>query len=277
MTADVDDPKHALVLIHGWTVTATVNWGGVLAQMGPHYRVLAPDLHGHGGGHRLRKRFTLEACADDVIDLLDAEGIDDAVVAGYSLGGAVAQLVWQRHRSRVRGLVLCATAPWFRDHPKEWVNSFALRGAAALARQLPLRVRNAAGMREAARRTGQQLFAVVASELSGHDWALVTEAGARIMAFDSRPWIGSIDVPTAVVVTVDDTVVPAFRQFTLADTIPGAQLLTMTGDHSVCLREPERFGRILTQAVGFVANEHRQDPAREGVGRPPGALGTGRA
>ncbi|MGE0881457.1 MAG: alpha/beta fold hydrolase [Acidimicrobiia bacterium] len=249
--------EHALILIHGWTATARVNWGGVLDRVGDHYRVFAPDLHGHGKGHRDRKHFRLEDSADDIVRLLDEEGLDDAIVVGYSLGGAVAQLVWRRHPDRVRGLVLCSTAPWFRSYPIEWVNSFALRGAAAALQRMPLEKRNRVAMKEAARRTRSELLDEVKSELSGHDWGIVLEAGARIMRFDSREWVGEIDVPTSVIVTVDDTVIPAFRQFVLADTIPNAHLYTLTGDHSVCLHQPAKFGATLVRAVADVAADAR--------------------
>ena len=60
-----------LMLIHGVSGTAEMNWGKVLGPLGRHFRVVAADLRGHGDGIPLRARFRLEDCADDVAALAD--------------------------------------------------------------------------------------------------------------------------------------------------------------------------------------------------------------
>src|ERR1700683_1112772 len=75
-----------LVLIHGVAATAELNWGRVLAPLGCHFRVVAPDLRGHGDGIPAGGRFRLEACADRIaaaVALLRA----DPVVPGGRLPG----------------------------------------------------------------------------------------------------------------------------------------------------------------------------------------------
>ena len=100
----------ALVLLHGLTASADLNWFTAYNQLARRYRVIALDQRGHGRGIRLRGRpFRLEDCADDVAALADALEIERFVPVGYSMGGAVAQLVVKRHPARANGLVLCAT------------------------------------------------------------------------------------------------------------------------------------------------------------------------
>jgi 3-oxoadipate enol-lactonase len=72
--------------------------------------VLAFDQRGHGRGLGWAGGYNLEDCADDVAAVAAALGIDRLIVAGYSMGGLIAQLVWRRHRPLTAGLVLCATA-----------------------------------------------------------------------------------------------------------------------------------------------------------------------
>ncbi len=58
-----------LLLIHGVTFTAELNWGRVFAPLAPHFRVVAIDLRGHGDGISAGARFRLEDCADDIAAL----------------------------------------------------------------------------------------------------------------------------------------------------------------------------------------------------------------
>ena len=118
---EVEGPQGAptLVLLHGWQVTAAVNWYPCMRLLGRRFRVLAFDQRGHGRGIRSRRTFSLEDCADDAVALADHLGIDTVIPVGYSLGGAVAQLVWRRHPERVEGLVLCETSRNFRGSDLE--------------------------------------------------------------------------------------------------------------------------------------------------------------
>ena len=103
----------ALVLLHGWMATAALNWYGSLEYLGRSFRVVAPDLRGHGRLGQGAPPFSVEACADDIASLEDDLGVGRAVIVGYSMGGAVAQVFAQRHRTRADGIVLCATAASF--------------------------------------------------------------------------------------------------------------------------------------------------------------------
>ena len=58
----------AIVLLHGWTATADLNWFRCYAALGERYRVIAFDHRGHGTGLRSKKPFRLEDCADDAVD-----------------------------------------------------------------------------------------------------------------------------------------------------------------------------------------------------------------
>jgi len=99
-----------LMLIHGVTFTAELNWGKSFASLGQHFRVVAMDLRGHGDGIDARGRFRLEDCADDIAALALELGVGQFVAVGYSMGGMVAQLLSRRHAPLLSGLVLCATA-----------------------------------------------------------------------------------------------------------------------------------------------------------------------
>jgi pimeloyl-ACP methyl ester carboxylesterase len=74
-----------------------------------------------------------EPVADDVAAVLEHLGVGPAVAVGYSMGGAVAQLLWQRHPQTVRGPVLCATAAsWSESLRMRW--GWRAMGALQVAR-----------------------------------------------------------------------------------------------------------------------------------------------
>lgn len=79
-----------LMLIHGVTFTAELNWWNVFEPLSRHFRVIPMDLRGHGDGISAGARFRLEDCADDVAALAEAENIGRFVAVGHSMGGMVA-------------------------------------------------------------------------------------------------------------------------------------------------------------------------------------------
>lgn len=242
-----------VLLLHGWTATAGLNWFPSFAPLARRYRVIALDHRGHGRGIRSRRRFRLEDCADDAIALADELGIDRVVPCGYSMGGPVAQLVWRRHPDRVEGLVLCATSRSFRGRPSERVLFAALSGLSVAARMTPGGVRRSMAERFAGRDFDDGDLADWArSEVARNDPRVLAEAGQAIGGFSSAEWIGRVDVPAACVVTERDTVVPAYRQRRLAEAIEGATVHAVAGDHGSCSLRPDRFVPALLEACASV-------------------------
>ena len=100
----------AVLLLHGWTASADLNFFPVYAHLAGSYRVIALDLRGHGRGMRSTEPFSLEDCADDAAALLGELGAGHAIVVGYSMGGPVGLLLARRHPGQVAALVMQATA-----------------------------------------------------------------------------------------------------------------------------------------------------------------------
>lgn len=98
-----------LLLVHGLGGSAE-NWVEVLPELVRRYRVLAVDLPGHAGSAALARGATIDDFAAATAAVLDAEGVDRAVVAGHSLGGLVALRLARSRPELVRGLLLVAPA-----------------------------------------------------------------------------------------------------------------------------------------------------------------------
>jgi 3-oxoadipate enol-lactonase len=247
-----------VVLLHGLLASADLNWSGCYAALGEHFRVVALDHRGHGRGIHARGRFRLEDCADDVAALADVLGLRTFVAVGYSMGGPIAQLVWHRHPDRVDGLVLCASGRNFRRHPRLRFRFDVLAAVGLAVRLTPRPVWRVLGEKLAARRIGDSAELEWRwSEFRRNEPVKLIEAAQALGHFTSHEWIGEVNVPTAVVVTLRDRLVPTERQRKLAAAVPGATVYEIDGDHPVGVREPDRFAPVLLEACIDVANRER--------------------
>lgn len=109
-----------LLLLHGFFVWSYF-WRKVIPDLSQFARVIAPDLRGFGLTERLEGRpLTLWAQAELVVALMDALGIERAILCGHSMGGEVAMRVALRYPERVRGLVLASSAGYVRRPSTGW-------------------------------------------------------------------------------------------------------------------------------------------------------------
>lgn len=243
------------MLLHGLGVSADLNWFRCYDALGRHYRVVAMDHRGHGRGIRSSRPFRLADCADDVAAVADELGIDRFVPVGYSMGGPITQLVWRRHPDRVAGLVLCATARSFTPRrASDRLLLTSLLGLSAAARVTPPQIRGQVMSRVLrGRLQSTPLGRWAAREVQRGDQAAILQAAWAVGSFDSRRWITDVDAPAAVVVTVHDQLVPAWRQLKLATAIPGATVHRVMADHGACVLAAQVFVPGLLDACASVS------------------------
>jgi len=247
--------RPTIVLLHGWTVSADLNWFllyDAVADLGP---VIAVDHRGHGRGMRSEEPFSLEAAADDVAGLLRELGRGPVVAVGYSMGGPIALHLWNRHRDLVSGLVLQATALEWRASLYERL-LWRFMGLV----ELSLRIGNPDGLVERILRDAietcpdlEPYRGWLKAELRRGDPADLAGAGRALGNYDARPFAGSVDVPTAVVVTTKDRLVRPRKQRALAAAIPAAHAIDVHADHDAPLMESDRFRAATVAAIRHVS------------------------
>jgi 3-oxoadipate enol-lactonase len=243
-----------LLLLHGWTATADLNWHSVFPSLMGDFAVVAPDHRGHGRGIRGGEAFTLEAAADDAAALISHLGCGPVIAVGYSMGGPVAQLLWRRHPELVDGLVMCASAGSFTGLIWERATYAGLPAVIGAARLAPETVRSRIALNLMTGDASWPLHTWARSQVVRHDWLQILQAGQALGTFDSRPWLREIDVPTSVVVTMNDRVVLPERQMRLGAAVPGARMHEVCGGHNVVLSAPERFVPPFLDAVDSVTS-----------------------
>ncbi|WP_292603011.1 alpha/beta fold hydrolase [Nocardioides sp. REDSEA-S30_B4] len=258
-TPGPSESSPTIVLLHALGCTGLLTWYPAIAPLSERYRVVTLDLRWHGQGIQAPE-MSLYDCADDVAALADVLGIERFVAAGYSMGGAVAQRVWRQHPDRVEGLVLAATSAVFRFTPWERLFFTGLEAGMIAARGI-----SSSRAAMTASRSAARALHLAPSDI--HDWAMqefrstspwaVGQALAALGRHHARPWLGRIDVPTAVVVTTGDHVIPPSRQVALARAIPGATMHEVDAGHASCVMQAERFVPVMVQAATTVAARRR--------------------
>jgi 3-oxoadipate enol-lactonase len=254
--------RPAVLLLHGWTASADLNFFPVYASLSESYRVIALDLRGHGRGLRSMEPFSLEDCADDAAALLDQLSAARVIVVGYSMGGPVGQLLARRHPGQVAALVMQATA-------LEWRHTARERAVWRLLPVLDLSLRFGAdaGLVERVLRQAVE----ESPELDGYRPWLAAEfrratardlvaAGRALSRYDARPWAEQLDVPAVILVTTRDRLVRPAKQRELAEALR-ASVLEIDADHDLPLVKGGEYARLTRLAVDNVAAAAGLKPA----------------
>jgi 3-oxoadipate enol-lactonase len=256
LVREQDGPQGApvVVLLHGWTVSADLNWWAVYESLRDVARVIAVDHRGHGRGIRSEETFTLEAAADDVDGLLEVLGIDEAIAVGYSMGGPISMLLWHRHPERVSAIVFEATALEWRATARErltWkfmavVEHFfrSSRSSSMVDRALreAVEVRPELGAHRA----------WFKAEVGRGDPREIADAGRALGGYDARPFASDIDLPVSVVITTKDRLVRPSKQRALAKATR-ATTFELPADHDACWIDGDAFAAVTRAAVTSVA------------------------
>jgi 3-oxoadipate enol-lactonase len=252
-----DAPLGPLLLLHGWMFDADLNWITTYAPLqDAGYRVIAVDHRGHGRGIRSSAPFRLDDCAEDAAELLRQLDTGPALVAGYSMGGAIAQLLAYRAPELVTGVVLSATTDQWQETRRmrlAWRTMSLLQfGLTHYNRRFWLGV-----LRRNRLSAGDEIVQWIVGELERSDPRAIAEAGREMGRFDARPWIADIEAPIDVICPTRDHLVPPSFQRRLADHIPGARLFEVEGDHVVVSQNPALYVGTLLEALADVTQRAR--------------------
>jgi pimeloyl-ACP methyl ester carboxylesterase len=244
----------AVLLLHGWTASADLNFFPVYDSLAEAYRVIAPDARGHGRGMRSAEPFSLEDCADDTAALLEQIGADRVIVVGYSMGGPVGMLLARRHPGRVKALVMQATALEWRDAAYERMVWRLLP-----MMELGLRLGTTTGIvdRFLRRATEGQpeleaLRPWLAAEFSRGLAPEIADAGRALSRYDARPWAAHLGLPAAMLITTRDRLARPAKQRKLAEAL-NAHVIEVDADHDLPLARSADYARLTRLAVDTVA------------------------
>ena len=252
-----------LLLIHGIASRAS-HWERSMEVLGEHYRVIAPDLLGHGLSAKPRGDYSVGAHACGLRDLLAALGHDRVTVVGHSLGGGIAMQFAYQFPERVERLALvdagglgpevspflrAATLPGSEVVLPLITSSWVRRAGRALDRQLSRTWRGVPeGTRAALEGFGSLADPETRSAFIHTARAVMDMRGQRIDARD-RLYLAK-DLPLLVVWGEKDAIIPVSHGRALAAAVEGARLevFALSG-HFPMLTEPVRLAEVIVDWI----------------------------
>jgi len=247
LAVDVRGEGVPVLFVHGFPFDRTV-WRHQLATLS-RVRRIAPDLRGVGDSSAPPDvdAYSLTRYADDLVAVLDALGVRQAVLCGLSMGGYIIFELLRRHPERVKALILADTKPEpdsaEAKRGREELTQVAQRDGqdAVIERLLPR-------LLAAATQTTQPEVAGQVREMARR-WSVPGLVGAlRTLRDrpDSTKTLRSVRMPTLVLVGSEDEIAPPEAARAMAQLIPGAQChVVPAAGHIAPLEQPLATSRVL--------------------------------
>lgn len=240
-----------VVLLHGFCGSSAY-WNNVVPSLQNNYRILVPDLRGHGQSGQTTQTHTMELFAEDIHDLLQAINVQKATLIGHSLGGYITLAFAEKYASRLHafGLVHSTAYP-----DTEQAKENRLAGIATI---------QAEGLKSYIERLIPKLFApsslttmpqlVQEAMQIGYDTnpvgAQATLEGMRQRP-DRRHVLSNTKIPILLVAGSQDQVISPERTFCIQDDHIRHQLFEHTG-HMSMYEDPELLTSTLDQFLQTV-------------------------
>ena len=242
-----------LVLIHGVGSRLT-DWDATVAALGSDFRILRYDLRGHGASEAPSGPYVVEDFRDDLIGLLDELGIAKAHVAGFSLGGLIAQSLALSAPERVEKLVLLSTVAGRTEEEKAKVQGrLDFIRSSHPADYFDQSVER--WFTPEFRKANPEIVQRRKRAVSEMDGAAYAAAYYTLAMTDLGDQLSGIGAPTLVATGEHDIGSnPRMARF-ISETIPDAKLKILPGlRHSILLQSPELVAGLLR---GFLT--HQED------------------
>jgi 3-oxoadipate enol-lactonase len=250
--------SRALVCIHG--VGSSLDaWEGVVAKLGDTFRVLTLDLRGHGHSSLIKGRYEIDDFVGDVLALADHAGFEEFDLAGFSLGGLIAQRLALMHGPRLRKLVLLATVAGRTPEERE-------RAAARLAalqagdRGSHYDASVSRWLTEGFQQRHPELVARMRERNAGNDPDCYAAAYRVLAQTDFGGLIDQISVPTLIATGEEDQGSNPRMAHFMHERIPGSQLEILPGlRHSILIEAPDLVATLMRR---FLVSDDKEENSR---------------
>lgn len=243
-----------ILLLHGWCMSSLV-WRKQIEFLKTSFRVVAPDLRGHGRSNGEFASYELADFAADLAALFGHLEISGALLAGWSMGGEIALKALSQIDGRLAGLALISSTPCFTAN-----SSFPYGLSRAETDGMALKVRRnlsraLEGFRGLMFADGELAdpwladeVACILSEVAVPDANTALKSLQALAAADMRPLLASVNLPTLLVSGDKDRIcLPAATEYLCSHLCNSHRVRFAGCGHAPFLTQPERFAAILTE------------------------------
>jgi 3-oxoadipate enol-lactonase len=243
-----------LMLSHGANGSIERQFGSILDGLATNHAVVGVDLPGSGATARSDTPLDIDELADQMVAAADAEGLDTFAIAGISLGGPIAVRAAVRHPDRVTALVLTATFARadarLRLFNSIWRQLYESGAHALLAEFGALMAFSTQALNSL---PAERLESTI-QRIAGAFPPGTVEQADLLERVDVSEDLARVSVPTLVVITTGDSLVPPGTQRSLAARITGSRSVELDTGHAPFGESPQEWLNIITTFL-------KQEPA----------------
>jgi pimeloyl-ACP methyl ester carboxylesterase len=248
-----------LVLLHGFPLSSAM-WLEQREGLTARFRVITPDMRGFGGSPLGSGEPSIDAMADDVVELLDAKGLRRAIVGGLSMGGYVTLALCRRHPERILGAVLANTKATA-DSDAARTNRFRIAerlesdgNVSVLLEELLPNLVGPTTMRHRALVYGRVRGLVQSAPPQAAAWAQRAMAGRP----DSLGALSGFRTPVLVLHSAEDAIIGEEDARAMAEALPNAELITIPrSGHLTAVEQPQLFNEAVAEFGAALARTLR--------------------
>jgi 3-oxoadipate enol-lactonase len=240
--------RRRVALVHSLALDGEF-WRPVADILSNEAAVLMIDCRGHGASDKPSGPYSVEQFADDLGDVLHGIGWSSAVIGGASMGGSVAIAFATRNAAKTAALGLFDTTAWYgADAPKQWEERAARGVAEGMASLVEFQKTRWFG--DAFRTNNSDVVDRTVATFVKTDPRAYAETCRMMGAFDLRPKLAGLRMPTRIAVGEEDYATPIEMAKALHAGITGSELNIISGGrHLTPLEFPERVAAEIDQLL----------------------------
>jgi pimeloyl-ACP methyl ester esterase len=242
-----------LVLLHGWCMSSAV-WRFQFETLGRTFRLIAPDLRGHGQSETSPEGYDFAGFSADVHELFLHLDVRDVLLAGWSLGVQVALLACARLRERLSGLALISGTPRFTssDDFSHGLNAIEIAGMSVKVRRNPAKALEGfmADMFSNGERNDRDLderIRLLLALIPLPDKQVAVQSLKALAEADMRGLLPTIDLPTLIINGDQDRICLPDASVYMARRIPASAHIVLSDcGHAPFLTHCNEFNDAIT-------------------------------